>query len=60
MSTKRKPGRPPVHGPVAQTALRVLKFRERGWTYQRIADKIGITNDYAAKLFQEYELVEAV
>ena len=59
MSTKRTPGRPPVHGPVAQTALRVLKFRERGWTFQRIADKIGITNGYAVKLSQDYELVKA-
>ena len=53
---KKKRGRPP--GPTDKTidlVVKIYKYRERGWTMERIAKKLGITRAYGYHLVGKYE-----
>jgi orotate phosphoribosyltransferase-like protein len=56
MPRKKKRGRPP--GPTDKTTKlveRIYKYRERGWTAQRIADKLKVSRAYVYQLVAKYE-----
>lgn len=56
MAKLKNVGRPPIHGPVDQTATKVLKLRNMGWTFKSISKRLRISESYAHQLTKKYYL----